>query len=645
MEKLNSDEIEIYQNQDEESEYPRPETQTSATSSDCYDSFHDSGSFSADYARQSPVYGNSYATGTSSFGNDYATLQSTSALDPNGSQNVDTKDLRKVVQQQTQHLDPDTANLLSLMCVALEKANDERNNFEQMLRQRHLENINQISDINQEVEEQIGQERERLDRDFKERQEQMRDVVQSEMKELQSRLDLLESENAQLKCNLQEVDKAKNDLTDEYEDLKRDNRYLEESLSMTKDELNLSKSVANSIRAEQIEELKEREKTIEEFAKEAEEDRSALLDRIEELEREKTRLKDERDDLESFKTYWIQNGPNRTDPLTEDELYYAGGENDQTLQGELFSHGKTGVRRRILLPTSSHSGFGEDDLWTLDPKSRPAVDSSDDSEAQSIISSSVEGNLTRSRSRSRGQSSSISLVSINDIDKTVQEHIREAESSTNLYSTANQEKVFKIVFLGDTCVGKTSFIQRFHSDYFQEKLPSTVGIDFLLKSISVHGQQCTLQLWDTCGQEKFRALTRNYFRKADGVILMYDVTRPQSFYSLKTWMEDVYGFAPGDVCLMIVGNKADLSPGPDCQVELDADLVKTTLGSQTDFSFTEVSSRNGQNVTQCMTQFTSRLIHREEDRMTFPESKLKKNFRQSIADFEREKKKKCCEKL
>ena len=104
MEKLNSDEIEIYQNQDEESEYPRPETQTSATSSDCYDSFHDSGSFSADYARQSPVYGNSYATGTSSFGNDYATLQSTSALDPNGSQNVDTKDLRKVVQQQTQHL-------------------------------------------------------------------------------------------------------------------------------------------------------------------------------------------------------------------------------------------------------------------------------------------------------------------------------------------------------------------------------------------------------------------------------------------------------------------------------------------------------------------------------------------------------------
>ena len=64
-------------------------------------------------------------------------------------------------------IDPDTANLLSLMCVALEKANDERNNFEQMLRQRHLENINQISDINQEVEEQIGQERERLDRDFK----------------------------------------------------------------------------------------------------------------------------------------------------------------------------------------------------------------------------------------------------------------------------------------------------------------------------------------------------------------------------------------------------------------------------------------------------------------------------------------------
>ncbi|XP_063725102.1 ras-related protein Rab-44-like isoform X2 [Symsagittifera roscoffensis] len=631
MEVNTTDDIEIFQSNgvNEDSDFHDLRIDSRNSNSDFHDSFHDSGSFSADYTTNAIGFGNDYAALQSG----YVTLESASrAVEQLDSANVDTKDLRKIVQQQTQNLDPDTANLLSMMCVALEKANDERNSFEQMLRQRHSESLSQLSEINQEVEEQIGQERERLDRDFKERQEQMRSLVQSEMSELQSRLDLLESENSQLKCNLEEVDRAKNELTDEYEDLKRDNRYLEESLSVTKDELHMSKNVASAIKAEQMEELKEREKTIEEFTQEAEEDRSSLLEQIQELERERARLKEERDELEAFKSYWIQSGPHRgvtTVPHGVDEMTPPGGSASGVMDEGVIGGGGGGIDihgvEGILLPTTSQSE--EDEFWVLDPKSKPAVDTDDTSHSDSF-----------SRSRSRGsKSSTISLDSVGGISHAVNEHIREAESTTNLYTNTPNEKVFKVVFLGDTCVGKTSFIQRFHCDQFQDRLPSTVGIDFLLKSVMVRNTPCTLQLWDTCGQEKFRALTRNYFRKADGVILMYDVTRPESFYSLKTWMEDVTGFAPGDVCLMIVGNKADLTP-----LELDAELVKATLGNQSDFSFTEVSSRNGQNVTQCMTQFTSRLILREEDRIAFPESTFKK-FSQNKPDVVSPgKKKKCC---
>ena len=123
-------------------------------------------------AEEAP-YNTYFKCSSLSFSNDYSPLATQTVTDlahfttSAGEGCVDAKELRKLVQMQTQTLDAETANLLGAMCLALEKANEERNSFESALRRRHLETMHQMSDINQEVEEQISQERERLNRDFR----------------------------------------------------------------------------------------------------------------------------------------------------------------------------------------------------------------------------------------------------------------------------------------------------------------------------------------------------------------------------------------------------------------------------------------------------------------------------------------------
>ncbi|XP_069951680.1 EF-hand calcium-binding domain-containing protein 4B-like isoform X3 [Cherax quadricarinatus] len=119
-------------------------------------------------------------------------------------------------------------------------------------------------------------------------------------------------------------------------------------------------------------------------------------------------------------------------------------------------------------------------------------------------------------------------------------------------------RMFKVVFIGDSGVGKTTFIHRAYRGEFRGDFGSTVGVDYQTLEMQMHGVLAVLQLWDTAGQERFRSITRQYYRKADSVVVMYDITSEQSFLNVVDWITSVKETAGDEVMIVMLGNKVDL---------------------------------------------------------------------------------------
>uniref|UniRef100_A0A8C9FP08 RAB41, member RAS oncogene family n=1 Tax=Pavo cristatus TaxID=9049 RepID=A0A8C9FP08_PAVCR len=123
----------------------------------------------------------------------------------------------------------------------------------------------------------------------------------------------------------------------------------------------------------------------------------------------------------------------------------------------------------------------------------------------------------------------------------------------------NPLRKFKLVFLGEQSVGKTSLITRFMYDSFDNTYQATIGIDFLSKTMYLEDRTVRLQLWDTAGQERFRSLIPSYIRDSTIAVVVYDITNLNSFQQTSKWIDDVRTERGSDVIIMLVGNKTDLA--------------------------------------------------------------------------------------
>ncbi|KAJ9564910.1 hypothetical protein OSB04_000876 [Centaurea solstitialis] len=125
-------------------------------------------------------------------------------------------------------------------------------------------------------------------------------------------------------------------------------------------------------------------------------------------------------------------------------------------------------------------------------------------------------------------------------------------------SGAEFDYLFKLLLIGDSGVGKSSLLLRFTTDSFEDLSP-TIGVDFKVKFVTVSGKKLKLAIWDTAGQERFRTLTSSYYRGAQGVIMVYDVTRRETFTNLSDiWAKEIDMHSTNQDCIkMLVGNKVD----------------------------------------------------------------------------------------
>lgn len=150
--------------------------------------------------------------------------------------------------------------------------------------------------------------------------------------------------------------------------------------------------------------------------------------------------------------------------------------------------------------------------------------------------------------------------------------------------------LFKYIIIGDTGVGKSCLLLQFTDKRFRQDHDLTIGVEFGARVVTIDGKDIKLQIWDTAGQESFRSITRSYYRGATGVLLVYDITRRDSFLHISRWLEEARQNAPQQMVIMLIGNKCDLEHR-DVSYEEGAQFARDN-----GLIFKETSAKTAQNV-------------------------------------------------
>ncbi|KAK5848880.1 hypothetical protein PBY51_008567 [Eleginops maclovinus] len=186
---------------------------------------------------------------------------------------------------------------------------------------------------------------------------------------------------------------------------------------------------------------------------------------------------------------------------------------------------------------------------------------------------------------------------------------KETQQNTHEAPLFVPDRLFKVVLVGNSSVGKTSLLRSFCEGRFQPSTTATVGIDYSVKTLTLDNMQVAMQLWDTAGQERYRSITKQFFRKADGVVVMYDVTVQESFKAVKPWLTNVQEAAEEGIPILLLGNKMDM----DGEREVSFKEAEQ-LAFDNKVMFSEVSAYTSKNVTESLTHL-ARVLMEQEDRV------------------------------
>lgn len=162
--------------------------------------------------------------------------------------------------------------------------------------------------------------------------------------------------------------------------------------------------------------------------------------------------------------------------------------------------------------------------------------------------------------------------------------------------------LFKYIIIGDTGVGKSCLLLQFTDKRFQPVHDLTIGVEFGARMIEIDNRQIKLQIWDTAGQESFRSITRSYYRGAAGALLVYDITRRETFNHLARWLEEARTNANSNMVIMLIGNKSDLEHRRSVSYEEGAQFAK-----ENGLIFLETSAKSDTNVEEAFVQTAEKI--------------------------------------
>ena len=221
----------------------------------------------------------------------------------------------------------------------------------------------------------------------------------------------------------------------------------------------------------------------------------------------------------------------------------------------------------------------------------------------------------------------------------------------NKYSKSIKKKkmvevdyVFKLLTLGESTVGKSSIILRYTNDQFNQQLLSTTGIDFRTKIIDYNDKKIKLVIYDTSGQERYRTIAANYYKNADGILFVYDISNKNTL-TFKYWLEQIREKS-SIKSIVLFGNKIDLDEGED---ENFTRQISTEEGKKVaeefDLKLFEGSAKNGKNINEAMQELVALVYKEKKIDSSGKVDKKKQNVQLFSKNNNKKKKKGCCENI
>eukprot|EP00245_Coleochaete_scutata_P002086 TRINITY_DN12687_c0_g1_i1.p1 TRINITY_DN12687_c0_g1~~TRINITY_DN12687_c0_g1_i1.p1 ORF type:complete len:212 (-),score=36.69 TRINITY_DN12687_c0_g1_i1:762-1397(-) len=168
--------------------------------------------------------------------------------------------------------------------------------------------------------------------------------------------------------------------------------------------------------------------------------------------------------------------------------------------------------------------------------------------------------------------------------------------------------LFKYIIIGDTGVGKSCLLLQFTDKRFQPVHDLTIGVEFGARMITIDNKPIKLQIWDTAGQESFRSITRSYYRGAAGALLVYDITRRETFNHLANWLEDARQHANSNMTIMLIGNKCDLAHRRAVSTEEGEQFAK-----ENGLVFMETSAKTAHNVEDAFIKTAAKIYQKIDE--------------------------------
>ncbi|XP_019516497.1 PREDICTED: EF-hand calcium-binding domain-containing protein 4B [Hipposideros armiger] len=564
-------------------------------------------------------------------------------MDKLGAQKVlqdesDVKQLWLQLKKDEPHLLSNFEDFLTRIFSQLQEAHEEKNELECALKKKIAAYDEEIQHLYEEMEQQIKSEKEQfLLKDterFRARSQELEQRLLSKERELEQ----LTQKQKRLEGQCTALHNDKHETNVENTKLKLTNQELARELERTSRELQDAQLQLESLQQEACKLHQEKEMEVYRVTESLQREKSGLLKQLDFLRERNKHLRDERDicfqkdkaakaNTAASKASWKQRSGSVIGKYMDSRgILRSQSEVDE----DVFST----TRRRSSLGLSGYP-LTEEEPGAREPRPQALrrIISIEEDPLPQLLDGSFQQPLSKcpekedvSDQRAEGQTqqarpSQLELMPASPRGQPVGKEALCKEEGC----PSTPDRLFKIVFVGNSAVGKTSFLRRFCEDRFSPGMTATVGIDYRVKTVRVDDTQVALQLWDTAGQERYRCITQQFFRKADGVIVMYDLTAKQSFLSVRHWLSSVEEAVGDCIPVLLLGNKIDNEKEREVPRGLGEQLAK-----ENNLIFYECSAYSGHNTKESLLHL-ARILKEQED-----------TVREDTIQIDRPAKKKSC---
>ncbi|XP_069018348.1 EF-hand calcium-binding domain-containing protein 4B [Embiotoca jacksoni] len=529
------------------------------------------------------------------------------------------------------HLLSNFEDFLARVTSQIIEANQEKREMESALKRKGATHDDEIQRLYEEMEQQIKSEKDRIVLQDYERFLSRSQDLELQLSSKEKELEQLFQKQRRLESQCQELHSEQHVTKVENVKLKQTNDELAQELDHTSHELNLAQQQLGLLQEQSTRLHEDKEMEMYRLTEGLQRERASLLKQLDLLREVNKHLRDEQDmryqPRSSKKTPGLMQRPligveKHTNVFkSEDEESLANG----SLQPACLKAAR-GHLQRIISIEEDHLPHLLNDRWpqTSLPECDENEEVSDGEENIDLVMSDIHPHST-----SPQQQQSEGFEETRETPTSPRGQPVGKETSINEEGGPSApDRLFKVVLVGNSSVGKTSLLRRFCDNCFHSGTSATVGIDYSVKTITVDNSQVALQLWDTAGQERYRSITKQFFRKADGVVVMYDITAEESFTAVRQWMTSVKEGAGEDIPIMLLGNKTDK--------ELEREVEKGVgerLAKDCQITFYECSACSGYNVMEPMVHL-ARILKEQEDR--------EKDKTVQLVSSPSEKKRSCC---